>query len=430
MRDPNDNRRRVYHAGCCLRGGPTVTDVDAGRGPDGGRNERDDHRHGFYQVVQRQLRRDLGHLRHILQLDEARGNGPGPFGRHRGHPGHNVRRNKCDKRQRPVYIYGGPDGHGRDAGRGPTAGGMSVVITGTNLTGATAVTFGGTAASSYTVNSATQITATAPARSAGTVDIRVTTAGGQSATNTGDRFTYMPAPTVTDVTPDAGPTAGGTSVVIIGTNLTGATAVSFGGTAASSFTVNSATQITATAPARSAGTVDITVTTASGTSTTSSSDRFAYIAAPTVTGVTPTVGPTAGGTSVVITGTNLSGATAVSFGGTAATSYTVNSATQITATSPARSAGTVDITVTTVGGTSATGASDRFTYMAAPTVTGVSPSGGPTAGGTSVVITGTNLTGATAVSFGGNGGDLYGQQRDAESRQRPRPMRLAPWTLR
>ena len=81
----------------------------------------------------------------------------------------------------------------------------------------------------------------------------------------------------------------------------------------------------------------------SGTAVSSSSFDV-YPPAPTVTGITPTAGPAAGGTTVTITGTNFSGATAVSFGGTAATGFTVNSATSITATSPAGT-GTVDVTV-------------------------------------------------------------------------------------
>uniref|UniRef100_UPI0011411E7E S-layer homology domain-containing protein n=1 Tax=Paenibacillus luteus TaxID=2545753 RepID=UPI0011411E7E len=127
------------------------------------------------------------------------------------------------------------------------------------------------------------------------------------------------------------------------------------------FTVNSATQITATAPAGS-GTVDVRVTTAGGTSATSAADQYTFIAAPTITSISPTAGPTTGGTTVILTGTNLSGATAVTFGATAATGFTVNSATQITATAPAGS-GTVDVRVTTAGGTSATSAADQYTYV-------------------------------------------------------------------
>jgi hypothetical protein len=293
---------------------------------------------------------------------------------------------------------------------GPSSGGTSVTITGTNLSGATAVSFGATAATTFTVDNATQITATAPAHAAGTVDITATTAGGTSATGAGDQYTYVGPPTVTSVSPTSGPAAGGTSVVITGTGFTGATAVSFGATAATTFTVDSATKITATAPAHAAGTVDITVTTNGGTSTTGASDQFTYVAAPTVTSVSPTSGTTAGGTSVVITGTNLTGASAVSFGGTAATTYTVDSATQITATSPAHAAGAVDVTVTTVGGTSATGAGDQYTFVtppSPPTVTGLAPTSGPAAGGTSVVITGTNFSGVSAVSFGGTASTTF-----------------------
>ena len=170
-----------------------------------------------------------------------------------------------------------------------------------------------------------------------------------------------PVPTVTGISPTNGPSAGGTSVTITGTNLTAATSVKFGNTAGT-ITANTATSITATSPAGSAGTVDVTVTTTSGTSATSSSDQFTYVAAPTVTGISPTGGPTSGGTSVTITGTNLTSASAVKFGNTAGT-ITANSANSITATSPSGTAGAVDITVTTVGGTSGTSSSDQFTYQ-------------------------------------------------------------------
>jgi hypothetical protein len=299
------------------------------------------------------------------------------------------------------YTYvSAPTITGISPANGQTAGGTSIIITGTGFTGATAVKFGSTNATGFTVNSATQITATSPAGAAGSVDITVTTAGGTSITNASDQFTYVAAPTITVISSTSGPTTGGTNVNITGTNFTGATAVKFGTANATGFTVNSATQITAISPVGTAGSVDITVTTAGGTSLTSASDQFTYVAAPTIMGISPISGPATGGTNVNITGTNFTGATAVKFGSTNATNFTVNSATQITATSPAGAAGSVDITVTTAGGTSITNASDQFTYVAAPTITGISPTSCPTAGGTSVVITGTGFTGATAVKFG------------------------------
>ena len=93
------------------------------------------------------------------------------------------------------------------------------------------------------------------------------------------------------------------------------------------------------------------------------------VAAPTITGVLPKTGPTTGSTSVIITGTYLTASTAVKFGNTNADSYVVNSASQITAISPAGTIGTVDITVTTAGGTSSTNINDKFTYVIAPSFT-------------------------------------------------------------
>jgi len=282
---------------------------------------------------------------------------------------------------------------------GPVTGGTTVIITGTGFSGTTAVTFGATAATGFTVNSATQITATAPARSAGTVDVRVTTAGGTSATSAADQFTFVAAPAVTSISPTAGPATGGTTVTITGTGFSGTTAVTFGATAATGFTVNSATQITATAPSGT-GTVDVRVTTPGGTSATSGADQYTYVAAPAVTSISPTAGPATGGATITISGTGFTGATAVTFGATAATGFTVNSATQITATAPSGVAGTVDVRVTTAGGTSATSAADQFTYVGAPIVSGISPTFGPAGGGASVTITGSNFSGTTAVTFG------------------------------
>ena len=145
---------------------------------------------------------------------------------------------------------------------------------------------------------------------------------------------------------------------------------------------------------------------------------------PAVTGVSPASGSTAGGSTVTITGTGLADATGVRFGGAAGT-ITSDSGTRITATSPPSTgtaaitvtsaavtadsgrqitgtgAGTVDISVTTRFGTSKTTAADRYTYTAPrPAVTGVSPGGGSTAGGSTVTITGTGLAGAAGVRFG------------------------------
>ena len=204
-----------------------------------------------------------------------------------------------------------------------------------------------------------------------TTTITINDVGGSTASATGTATVSPPRPVVTSVSPSAGPTAGGTSVTITGTNLGGATAVKFGANAAK-VTTNTATQIVATNPAGSAGTVDVTVTNASGTSATSANDHYTYVAPPAVASVSPSSGPAAGGTSVTITGTDFTGATAVSFGATPAASFSFDGPAQITATSPAGS-GTADVTVTTPSGTSATNPADRFTYNAASVTPAPSP---------------------------------------------------------
>jgi hypothetical protein len=120
----------------------------------------------------------------------------------------------------------------------------------------------------------------------------------------------------------------------------------------------------AVSPAGPAGAVDVKVTSPGGTSATGSADRFTYFSAPAVSGVSPSSGPVAGGTSVTITGSGFTFAMAVNFGTSAATSFVVNSDSQITAVSPAGAAGTVDVLVSSSAGTSAAAASDRFTYQA------------------------------------------------------------------
>ncbi len=117
---------------------------------------------------------------------------------------------------------------------------------------------------------------------------------------------------------------------------------------------------------------------------------------PLVAKASPSTGAGSGGTPVIITGTNFTGATAVKFGSVNA-SFALESATQITAASPPGT-GTVDITVTTPDGTSVLSSADRFTY--GPTVTKVEPATGTAAGGTHVRITGTSLSGAVEVRFG------------------------------
>ena len=301
---------------------------------------------------------------------------------------------------------------------GPTAGGTPVTLSGTNLTGAS-VTFGGTPAAGVSVNAGgTQITATTPAHAAGAVSVIAATAGGTSgavAYTYADTVTPSPpppsgtAPTLTAILPDSGPAAGGFPVTLTGANLTGAS-VSFGGTAAVFAIANAdGTQVIAISPAHAAGMVSVAATTISGTS---SPVAFTYTGAvaPTLAAIRPNAGGTAGGTLVVLTGTNLTGAT-LSFDGIEATSVLVDAAgTQMATVTPAHAAGAVTVAVILANGTSA---QVTYTYGAsatpppppppsssAPTLAAISLGSDSTLGGTFITLTGANLAGAS-VTFDG-----------------------------
>ncbi|MFF2389696.1 IPT/TIG domain-containing protein [Agromyces sp. NPDC058104] len=276
-----------------------------------------------------------------------------------------------------------------DPDEGPTAGGTIVTITGTALAGATEVTIDGVSVP-FTQVSDTEIAFTTPAHAAGEVDVVVVTPGGPSDALP---FTYVPAPVLTALDPDEGPVAGGTPVTITGTDLGGATDVTVDG-ASVPFTQVSDTEITFTTAPHAAGEVDVVVTTPGGDS---APMPFTYVAQPVLTALDPDEGPTAGGTLVTVTGTDLSGATELTVDG-ASVPFTQVSDTEITFTTPAHVAGPVDVTVTTAGGES-----DplEYTYVAAPVLEALAPGSGPATGGTTVTISGADLGGATEVTVDG-----------------------------
>ncbi|PYP89132.1 MAG: hypothetical protein DMF61_03970 [Blastocatellia bacterium AA13] len=177
--------------------------------------------------------------------------------------------------------------------------------------------------------------------------------------------TVLPPPTVSAAAPNSGPIAGGASVTITGTNFSTGATVKFGGAAATNVNVSGSTSITATTPSHAAGPVDVVVTTPGGTGTLTSG--YTYVApsgpAPTVTAASPSSGPTNGGTAITLTGTNFASGATVTIGGTAATNVAVTNATTITATTPAHTAGAVNVVVTNTDGQSGT-LTNGFTYNA------------------------------------------------------------------
>jgi probable HAF family extracellular repeat protein len=142
----------------------------------------------------------------------------------------------------------------------PAAGGASLSITGTGFQGVTAVEIGEHPATSFSVTSSERtITAVVPPGMTGTAEVRVTTPNGTSATSTKDRLVYG-APTVTGLTPNTGPTEGGTPVTITGTGFAvgSTTTFLFGKGVATDVTCTSTSACDATAPsAKKVGAVDV-----------------------------------------------------------------------------------------------------------------------------------------------------------------------------
>ena len=285
---------------------------------------------------------------------------------------------------------------------GSSLGGTVVSITGTGFAPGATVSFGGAAGTGVVVVSPTEITATTPPNLADVVAVSVTNPDDQTGTLAG-AFVYVGAtPTVNAVTPALSSSLGGTVVSIRGGGFEAGATVTFGVAGATSVTVVSSGEITATTPPGTVGPALVTVTNPSGQAGTVS-DAFAYLGLPpTVTAVTPADGPGLGGTTVSVSGGGFEAGATVSFGGVAATEVVVVSATEITARTPAHGAGLVAVIVTNTmseGGT----LPSAFTYTAGPppVVTSISPASGPTAGGTTVTVTGTGFAPGASVFLGG-----------------------------
>ncbi|SIO39188.1 Putative Ig domain-containing protein [Bradyrhizobium erythrophlei] len=212
-------------------------------------------------------------------------------------------------------------------------------------------------------------------------------------------------PSVSSVSPTNGSTSGGTSLTITGTAFTGATGVTVGGAAATSVTVVSDTTITATTPARSAGTVDVRVTTAGGTSAISGNDKYTY--------VTPVV---AGAVSATVAYDSSSNGITLNLSGGAPTSVAV-------ATAAAH--GTATASGTTISYTPATGffGTDSFTYTA---TNGTGTSAPATV---SITVSAPTIVVSPATLAAGTVGSAYSQSLNASGGQAPYRFALATGAL-
>lgn len=240
---------------------------------------------------------------------------------------------------------------------GDAAGGTAVTITGSNFASGAAVSFGGSPAANVSFVSSTQLKSITPAHASGSVTVVVTNPDGTNAALAGG-FTYTSSSlSISGVSPNSGDTAGGTVVTIAGANFASGATVSFGGSSASNVSFVSSSQLKATTPAHTAGSVTVAVTNPDGTSATLAGGYTFGSSSLTVSSASPISGPAAGGTTVTISGANFQTGVSVTFGGLAATSVTLSNSSTIVAVTPAHSSGSVSVTVTNSDGQSASLAS-------------------------------------------------------------------------
>jgi len=278
--------------------------------------------------------------------------------------------------------------------------GTVVTITGSGFTGATAVRFGGVNAASYTINSASSITATLAAGATGTIDV-VTPLGTGTSDST---FTVIGPPTITAFTPLGGPP--GTVVTLTGTNFVNVSRVRFrdfsGFIPASAFTVLSPTQIQVTVPLGGVGLIQVTAT----GGTVLSTSPFLPVAPPRITSFSPTSGR--GGTLVTILGTDLSSVTQVEFTGARALTFSRISPTRLDAIV---AISTLTGPITLVSPLGSTTSSQSFTFTTSVmattgTTTALTIEPAAAVAGTKLILSGGRVKGVRSVKIS-NGSTVF-----------------------
>ncbi|HBT20192.1 MAG TPA: hypothetical protein DEA47_02305 [Peptococcaceae bacterium] len=228
-------------------------------------------------------------------------------------------------------------------------------------------------------------------------------------------FWYQSTPTITGISPNSGSTVGGTVITITGSEFGEAGSMGnsielyIGSTRVQNVTLVNSTTITAVTPPSTLGPKSITLINADGGTCTvpsTSANAFTYVpSSPSITSVSPSYGPTLGGTELTITGQEFSENAKVKIGEHWAQTVTYVSSTKLIATAPAsENVGFADVLVENPDGQTAV-LDDAFEYIAVPVVQNITPNYGlPGEDRTSnpVVITGANFDpSGVNVYFGG-----------------------------
>jgi PKD repeat protein len=291
---------------------------------------------------------------------------------------------------------------------------MDAVITGTNLAGAGAVSLGdGITVNTFNVESPTQVTASITIGNTtvpGSRSVSVTTPIGSAHLPGGFTVLRPPEPVLTGISPTTGDQGERLQLVIGGYNFTQDSLPSLGeGISITGLAVDSATTMRGNimiAGNATAGSRDVLVTSPGGTGVLPDGFNVTVPPRPIVAAVEPATGVRGESLAVVITGSHLDGTSSLAFRsglGITVNSFAVESRTRIIGNitiGATAATGPSDVSVTTPGGSGTLVRGFTVTVIPAPTITVVIPFARGRAETANATIIGTNLTGATAVSFG------------------------------
>lgn len=290
---------------------------------------------------------------------------------------------------------------------GPTKGGSPVVLTGAGLDDKGLVFFDGLP--SPLVTKATNgISATTPAHGLGTVDVVHTDTDGWSVMKS-KAFSFVPPPSLTSLTPKAGPAAGGSTVTLTGSFFaTGSKSSAFGSKTSrvmlcshyvkkadcievptKQIEVKDAKTIIFKTPKQVAGLSDVAVINPDG-QVAVLNQSYLFRPPPKIVGIKPTSGSTLGSEQIQVIGSGFQNGATVRFGTTVAKKVVVIDSTKLVVTTPPGNAGPIAVTVAnpdlsthTVGG--------GFLFIAPPEIKNIFPGLGPESGGTLVTVQGANF---------------------------------------
>lgn len=293
---------------------------------------------------------------------------------------------------------------------GPESGGTRVEIRGADFRPGVRVRFGVFPARHVELLRSDLLAATTPRAEASTVDVVVENPGGAAAA-LADAFTFVASPQLLRVTPDHGPEAGGTEVVLTGRTFVDGVRVLFDGAPCRELSrVSEAELRCMTPPGR--GVADVAVMheeRGQGVL----EDAFVYLPPPRVDAVTPETGTSEGGTDIVIVGSGFVDGTSVTVGGAPCLDVEVQDDTRLVCTTSAAEPGVVDVVLENPDGQVGV-LPGGFSFLGPPVIVLVQPRDVPIAGGLEVRVLGAGLSASDLVLFAGAPGEVVDAIGDRE----------------